>query len=261
MRLFSILLSLTYGIFICHIEVNQVECFRVGSEKLKNLSKLKIERLFDSDALQSFYWLDEPLNAAALSKASGLNITQAETTFNSNEIDTNRKQNNLHKETMNQTESRSKLIRDTFVTVSAERDRSYTLTINLELNNPFKVIKMRYIRDKNQQNDAGNVVEDTVGSFSIRLPRSSLLVHLSQRISYEDCLGINHVQLATNGPIDISCDSCATKELENLDKILLKRASQLDAELDSLLSEKLLLGLRTLLNHQRLDFDIFLSQD
>lgn len=145
----------------------------------------------------------------------------------------------------------TELIRDIFVTCSTDRDRSYTLTINLELNNPFKVIDLRF-----KQNETRN---QETGFIRIQLPHSTFLVQVSQRINYDSCLEVNYVQLAPNVAYDVKCIGCLKGQQEFLDKNLSKRMTQLDAELDLMLSEKLILGLQTLLNQQRLDFDLYLN--
>lgn len=186
-----------------------------------------------------------------------MNITLAETRYNL-----------ANQEGQNAVEAKNEIIRpklvsDIFVTCSADRDRSYTLTINLELLNPFTVIDLRYqqsnkaLQRPQQQGNASNNQE--IGSFRILLPQSSFLVQLKQRISYDECLEVNYVQLAPNVAYEVECVNCVQEEQDYLDRIFSKKMSQLDAELDAILSEKLLLGLQILLNQQRLDLDLYMN--
>lgn len=181
-----------------------------------------------------------------------MNITLAETQFS---LDGSRSV----AETMNDI-NRPKLVSDIFVTCSADRDRSYTLSINLELANPFKVIDLRFNHNqKSQQTANGDQDNQETGLFRVRLPQSTFLVKLNQRISYDECLDISYVQLAPNVAYEVECIGCGTELREYLDKVFNKRMTQLDAELDSMLSEKLLLGLQTLLSQQRLDLDLYMN--
>lgn len=150
------------------------------------------------------------------------------------------------------------LLKDIFVTCSADRDRSYYLTINLELNNPFKTIDLRFQDEMNMKDLAKRPKSTQFGSFSILMPQSSFLVQLNQKISYEECLEVNYVQLAPNVMYELSCVACDKEQQDYLDKSFAKRMTQLDVELDSMLSEKLLLGLQTVLSQQRLDLDLYL---
>lgn len=148
-------------------------------------------------------------------------------------------------------------MRDFFVTCSADRDRSYTLTINLELHNPFRSIEISYEKPV-------ELGTRKPAHFQVRLPQSSFLVQLNQRISYDECLDVNYVQLSPHISFELECksvlgDQVPGEEQDWLDKTLSKRMSQLDAELDSMLSEKFLLGLQTLLNQRRLDLDLYLK--
>lgn len=134
-------------------------------------------------------------------------------------------------------------MRDIFVTCSADRDRSYSLTINLEINNPFKELEFVVFQD------------DNIGYFRILMPQSTFLVQLNQRVRYDECLEVDYVQLAPSVRYDLACISCDKRQKEQLDKSFNKRMAQIDSEIDSILSEKLLLGIKSLLNQQRLDLD------
>lgn len=171
-----------------------------------------------------------------MSKVSGINITLAETHF---ELDANNEKNNS---------SRPTLLHDIFVTRSADRDRGYSLTINLELDNPFKVIEVVF---KNEQSE--------INQITISLPQSSFWVQLNQRIRYDECLEVNFIQMAPNMRYDLICTSCDKRQKGELDRSFAKRMLQLDAEIDSILSEKLLLGLQSTLTQERLDLDLFLD--
>lgn len=244
-------LSIPLSLSIHNLDSLYVSAFRVGSEKLKNYIRSETEHLLKTSALESIFWPNEPLSAKTIAKATGVNITLAETCFDLRSYDVAAELSRTP-ELKNQVQLN--FVRDCFVTFSAERDRSYTLTINLELNNPFKVIDILY----NKQ-IVNNENQEEVGSFEIRLPQSTFLVQLSQRINYDECLTVNYVQLAPNVSYEIICESCTQKEHEHLDRSFSKRMTQLDAELDALLSEKLLLGLGLLLSQQRLDLDAHLS--
>lgn len=73
------------------------------------------------------------------------------------------------------------------------------------------------------------------------------------------------MQLSPNIAYEVQCSNDTTavdkiKEEQNyLDKMLSKRMAQLDAELDSMLSEKFLLGLQTLFSQERFDLDLYLK--
>lgn len=216
---------------------------------------------------------------SSLAKAIGLNVTLAETHFqvkterDSDEVQYEKRTNEVSEATKrhgNQTESDASvsLIQDIFVTCSIERDRSYALSINLELDNPFKVVDVYYeslslhskkhASEQQQQNNT-NQGRRRTGLFRILLPQSSLLVQLNQRIRYDDCLSVNYVQLSPTVNYDIECVGCDKDEQELLNKIFGKRMSQLDAELDAILSEKVSFGLQVLLSQQRLDLDTYLD--
>jgi hypothetical protein len=168
----------------------------------------------------------------------------------------------------------SSLIQDIFVTCSIDRDRSHALSINLELDNPFKVIDVYFEtqgpllarshatseQEYNYRPQPAAVAQGRRnGLFRILLPQSSLLVQLNQRIRYDECLSVNYVQLSPTVNYVLDCVDCDKSEQEFLDKIFNKRMSQLDAELDTILSEKVLFGLQVLLSQQRLDLDTYLD--
>lgn len=166
------------------------------------------------------------------------------------------------------TERSHDLIRDTFITCSVDRDRSYVLAIDLELENPFKTIDVSYeIPSAAIKRDGNNSIvakeadmkRPNGGRFRIRLPQSTFLVRLNQRIRYDECIVINYVQLAPNLNYDIECMDCEPHEQRYLDRVFSKRMTQLDSELDSILSEKLLLGLQLLINQERLDLELFME--
>lgn len=179
-----------------------------------------------------------------------MNVTGAETRF---ELETSRSE---------------PLLREMFISCSADRDNGYTLTINLELDNPFKEVSIHYDKATNlpglslgnqlQSNGTVNqkAQQPTHGLFQILLPNSSFLVQLSQKIDYDGFLVVKYVQLAPNVSYDFLCDKCSDNDREYLEKIFGKRMSPFDAELDAILSEKLLLGLQILLSQQRLDLDL-----
>lgn len=206
-----------------------------------------------------------------LSKVTGLDIKLAETRFNLGFFDENEnssKNSSINVDSNEINRQTNKLIQDIFVTCSADRDRSYTLTINLELDNPFKVIDLRFNSPQQKQQLYNNSssssskqrVEETEtnGSFRIYLPDSSFLVQLNQRISYDECLDVKYVQLGPNINYQVECLNCSEDQKKLLDKIFSKKMTQFDAEIDSILSEKLLLGLHILLNQHRLDLDLFI---
>lgn len=262
---------------------------RVGSEILKLYTRKSIERYLDGNLLRRVYWQDEPLDTESLSRLTGINITQAETQFDLNAEVVRRRLTTTStkspkKDLLNSTKrvitlkrgasdneiqngngSRAgKLIQDIFVSCSTDRERSYTLTINLELENPFKVIefKFNWNPEKEKDHEDKKVEEDlrekSEGVFRIYLPQSTFIVDLNQRIRYDECLDVKFVQLASNINYSVECIDCNEKQKDYLDRILNKKMSQFDAELDSILSEKLLLGLQVLLNQKRLDLDLFL---
>lgn len=217
---------------------------------LKVYTRKSIENILDANRLQSIYWREEPLNAKPLSRVTGMNISLAETGFNL---------------------EGQKLIEDIFVSCSADRDRSYTLTVNLELNNPFKSIDLTLAGQTNSpkegETSSGSPVVGGKESelleesslFRIYLPQSTFLVQLNQRIRYDECLDVKYVQLGPNVNYDVECLGCSDRQRAHLDRIFRKKMSQFDAELDSLLSEKLLLGLQILSNQKRLDLDLYLE--
>ena len=143
------------------------------------------------------------------------------------------------------------IIQELFVTCSVDRDRSYALTIDAELDNPFKVVDVRY--DINYAQSAAS--PKPTGLFRVHLPQSSFLVQLSQRVRYDQCLSVSYILLAPNVNYELECLDCSEKEAERLEKIFAKRMQQFDSELDFMLSEKLLLGLQVLLDQQRIEID------
>lgn len=167
------------------------------------------------------------------------------------------------------------LIQEIFVTCSVDRDRSYALVVNLELDNPFEVIDVYYMTPPQLQVENGGGIDNNTtqsqlqgeqqqatprtGLFRIRLPQSSLLVQLNQRIRYDECLSVNYVQLSPTVNYEIECVDCYGRDQAQLDKIFNRRISQLDVELDAILSEKVLFGLQVLLNQQRIDLDMYLE--
>lgn len=98
-----------------------------------------------------------------------------------------------------------------------------------------------------------------LGKIQIHLPQSALLVQLDQKISYDGCLEVSYVQLAPNVMYDIKCPTCDSLQQKHLDNIFGKKMSQLDSELDTLLSEKVALSLKNLLSQHRLDLDLFMN--
>lgn len=133
-----------------------------------------------------------------------------------------------------------------------EPDRSYTLTINLELKNPFDRVDFNF----GPSDKIGNKEN---AKFNILLPKSTFNIQLNQHIRYDECLDVNYVQLSQNPLYSISCDDCDEKRESNLNKMFQKKIIQLDAELDLILSDKILLGLQNLLSEQRLDLDLYLN--
>lgn len=163
-------------------------------------------------------------------------------------------------------------MRDIFVTCSIDRDRNYALTINLELDNPFKTIDVNYEIPLNIiRRESNNTIttsesmgaslkpEQRQSRFRIRMPQSSFLVQLNQRIRYDECIVVNYVQLEPSVNYEIECKGCNPDEQKYLDNVFSKRMTQFDAELDSMLSEKFLLGLQLLLNQERLDLELFMD--
>lgn len=189
-------------------------------------------------------------------------MTLAETHFRLEPSESSLSPNQLEKRSA----AKEQLIRDVFVTCSIDRGRSYALSINLELTNPFKVIEVQFNTPREAPSSSSNeeVTKTTSnkaqrGSFLIRLPQSSFLVNLRQRVRYDECLTINYVQLAPQSGHEIECIDCTAEQQSYLDKALSKRMTQLETQLDSILSEKLLLGLEVLLNQQRLELDLLLE--
>lgn len=178
----------------------------------------------------------------SLSKITGLNITSADTHFDLGALGQDYKVN----------ASKLSLLQDIFVTCSAGKDRSYTLTMNLELKNPFDRVDFRF-------KPSQKIGNKETGLFSILLPDSTYTVELSQLIRYDECLDVKYVQLGLNTNHTIQCVGCDAVEETNLNKMFNKKRAQLDAELDLVLSEKFMLGLKYLLSEQRLDLDLYLN--
>lgn len=168
--------------------------------------------------------------------------------------------------------SRNGLIRDIFVTCTMDRDRSYSLSINLEFENPFNNIDLIWeMPDVSERGTLVNNVEPTgnqtnkwanhnnKGHFHIRLPQSTFLIQLIQRFRYDECLAVNYVQLAPNVSYELECASCSPGQQRYLNNVFNKRMNQIDSELDSILSEKLLLGIQLMLDQQRLDLELFME--
>lgn len=167
----------------------------------------------------------------------------------------------------------NKLVRDMFITCSAGRNGIHTFTINLELENPFRTIELSFetpqvSSDLSQQGSRGGDKKEKSQSaatadektFFINMPRSSFLVKLNQRVSYEDCFMIKYVQLSSNSIYEINCPKCTPTELNYLDKLFARPTTQLENELDTMLSEKLSLGLAVLFSQQRLYLDLYINQ-
>lgn len=193
----------------------------------------------------------------------GVNLTLAETHF-SLESETEPTSEPAHK---------TPILRELFVSCSVERDRSYTMTINVELTNPFMVIDLHYDipsalsskrsvspqPDPQQASLGGDKPSKRTSLFKVRIPQSTFMARLSQRISYDECLTVNYVQLSPNVKYEVDCVDCSAEERDHLEKIFSKRMTQLDTELDSMLSDKLALGLQMLLNQERLDLDLYVN--
>lgn len=163
----------------------------------------------------------------------------------------------------------NQLVRDVFVTCSADRNGIYTFTINLELENPFKTIELGFEPPQPSADlriDTGGNKKEKLQlranekSFSIKLPRSSFLVRLNQRVSYDECLVIKYVQLSSDSLYEIDCPKCTPEERNYLDKLFARPTTQLDNELDTMLGEKLSLGLGVLFSQQRLYLDLYINQ-
>lgn len=144
------------------------------------------------------------------------------------------------------------MLRDISVTCSAKKDRSYTLTINLELKNPFDSIYFRF-------KPSEKIGNKEIGEFRVLLSQSTFVVQLNQRIRYDECFDVDYVQLETNVAYTLKCSSCDDIQKSNLDKLFHKKMALFDAQLDLVLSDKLLLGLQYLLSEQRLDLDLYLN--
>lgn len=156
-------------------------------------------------------------------------------------------------ESENENEIKASLIQDMFVSCSTDRNGNYMLTMNLELDNPFRLIEASFLTNQTQADTSAP------GEFKIRMPGSTILVQLNQLINYDECLEVQYVQLSPNFDYSIDCDHCNDDQKLQLDKTVAKRRSQLDGEIDALISGKLLLGIQTLLNQQRLDLDLYLK--
>ena len=237
--------------------------------KLSDERQLFVELTFDSNPLDRYITLCLDAAFRLLTRAIGFNVTLVETHFRGNGKDFNQRQNEMDgpsasgsgSKPIKRVESPS-LLQDIFVTCSMDRERNYALSINLELINPFEVVDVYYeipttvITKGEDLLDRGR---SNGGLFRIHLSQSTFLVQLNQRIRYDDCLAINYIQLAPNVDYVIECVGCGEEQSQHLDKIFSKRMTQLDAELDAMLSEKLLLGLQILFNQQRLELDLFVE--
>lgn len=180
-----------------------------------------------------------------LSKAANINLTLVETRFNlDNTIDT--------------TTRTDKLVRDMFITCSADRDGIYTFTINLELENPFKMIELHFEppRSKDMLHNLQVAHLEPEKVFHIALPQTSFLIQLSQSVSYDECLTMKNAQLSSTISYELDCPKCTPGERAYLDRVFKDRMSQIDYALDTLLSEKLSLGLGVLLSQRRLYLDL-----
>lgn len=177
-------------------------------------------------------------------------MTLAETQFQIDELQGSEISGESNGTKLQERPRRAPLIQDIFVTCSVGRDRSYALSINLELDNPFKTIDLHYELPQTLRSVGKNR-----GRFQISLPQSSLLVQLSQLIKYDECLTINYVQLAPSVNYEIVCNTCSEQERAHLDAALEKRMTKFDTQLDALISEKILFGLQVLLNQKRLELD------
>lgn len=146
------------------------------------------------------------------------------------------------------------MLKDIFVNCVVERDRTYALTVNLELDNPFRVIE---IESEAYLEGHG---EPQIIKSRIHLPKSFMLVQLRQRIKYDECIQVAYVQLEPNVSYDVECVDCTDEQQNFVDKLFGRRMSQIDSEVNILLSDKLSLGLQILFNQQRLDLDLYLDQ-
>lgn len=166
----------------------------------------------------------------------GLNITIAETNFDLK---------SLKLLSGDKVKKESSLIEDIFIACSADKGRQNVVAVNLELANPFKRIEIHYIPE-------GSSVSI---KFDLNLQQSSFLAQLTQQLGYEECIHINYVQLTSNVEYLIECDECNETNQKQLDRMFKKRVSHLDAELCSLLSDKMMYGLRNLLDQERLELE------
>lgn len=123
----------------------------------------------------------------------------------------------------------------------------------MEIDNPFKTIEARFNSELSSNATAGP------SKLRILLPDSSLLVQFSQLINYDECLEINYVQFEPNIEYVIDCYTCDVTQRVHMEKLLGKRMTQMDNELDSMISSKVFMGLQTLLSQQRLDLDLYLK--
>lgn len=200
----------------------------------------------------------------------------AETQFNlDNTIDTNgsgvAENNNSTTDSIGSHDN--KLVRDVFITCSADRNGIHTFNINLELENPFKTIELSFQPpqpslelsqqksdddDKKSRTRLAAIADEK--TFYIHMPQSSFLVRLNQRVSYDECLVIKYVQLSSNSNYKIDCPKCTPTELNYLGKLFNRPTTQLDNQFDTLLSGKLSLGLAVLLSQQRLYLDLYINQ-
>lgn len=182
------------------------------------------------------------IDYSILAKATGVNITMAETKF---------QLNGLIKRNTNEVND-VPLIEDLFISCSTDRNRQIIFTINLELVNPFKDVVVHYIPPDGNQTSIPTI-------FHIHLLQSTFLVQLSQQIGYEECLHVNLAQLAPNVDYFIECEDCTDAQEKYLDRQFKKRMTHLDSELTALLSDKLVYGLRILLNQERLELELYLD--
>lgn len=148
--------------------------------------------------------------------------------------------------------TKNSLIQDMFVTCATDRNRKYIITLNVELENPFENVDLEIERfdEKTHLTEHADI--------RFKLSKSTFLVQLNQLISYDQCLEVNYVQLSPSMNYEIQCDGCDDNMNSYLDRIFTKRMTQLDGELDTLLSEKLLLGIQSVLSQQRLDLDLYM---
>lgn len=224
------------GLAVFVVCAQQTSACRIGSERLVNDTRLTIKRLLRPDLLQSVYWADEPLDAAALGSAMGMNIELVTTSFELANVNG----------TQSEASSKSEFLREVFVGCRIDRSHAQTLLVNIEMLNPFQVIDVRF--ESMQDEDSAP------GHFRIHLANSTFLVQLLQRVSYDECVNVNYVQLAPNSSYEIECLECSKQQEDIFNKILQKRLPQMDTELDKLLSEKILLGLEVLLSQERFEF-------